>query len=163
MNALYNNVGDYDLSLDDKNSEETTVEEKQKQDRASYDQIVGQKIPAINENYEDDAELEKKEVEEFKKEYNINHLIEEDDDDEDDDSEDTQEESGTGCSLRNVEIFSNRTQFFFLHFFDFLCISEEESGEEDESSEEETPDTMPVGSENTISCRQNNLKTVKNP
>ena len=99
MNALYNNVGDYDLSLDDKNSEETTVEEKQKQDRASYDQIVGQKIPAINENYEDDAELEKKEVEEFKKEYNINHLIEEDDDDEDDDSEDTQEESGTGCSL----------------------------------------------------------------
>jgi len=119
----YNNVGDYDLSLDDKNSEEIAVEEKQKQDRASYDQIVGQKIPAINENYEDDAELEKLEVKEFKKEYNINHINE---DDEDDDSEDVvTDESGT---------------------------SEEESGEEDESSEEETPDTMPVpvGSESTI-------------
>jgi len=118
----YNNVGDYDLSLDDKNSEEIAVEEKQKQDRSSYDQIVGQKIPAINENYEDDAELEKREVEEFKKEYNINHTNEDEDEP---DTDDTDDESGT---------------------------SEEESGEEDESSEEETPDTMPVpvGSESTI-------------
>ena len=66
--------------------------------------------------------------------------------------------------MKRRDIFKQNT-IFFLHFFDFLCISEEESGEEDESSEEETPDTMPVpvGSENTISCRQNNLKTVKNP
>ena len=47
----YNNVGDYDLSLDDKNQEEIAQEEKQQQDRASYDKIVRHRIPAINENY----------------------------------------------------------------------------------------------------------------
>ena len=47
----YNNVGDYDLSLDDKNTEEIAAEEKQQQDRASYDKIVRHRIPAINENY----------------------------------------------------------------------------------------------------------------
>lgn len=113
----YNNVGHYEPTLTDYNESERNEMEKQKKDIDSFNNLVRNRISAINQNYEDDDDLEAKEFAEFGKDYS--EVIakdknewydggEEDDDEDGDENDNIDDENTRETSQNKVEKIENK-------------------------------------------------------
>lgn len=104
----YHNVGKFELSLNDMTQAEKEEQEKLDRDREDFNALTRHRIPAVNEMYEDDEDLEQQELQTYAKDYS--EIIAkdknewgEDDDDEDSDEEEDENNSRSPISGNSSE------------------------------------------------------------